>query len=129
MRTRRSFIERARRAAYHRALPPLNAFLAQLASSSWFFTAMCAPFRSRGAVIGLVAGDSPNREDCGYPCTGDDKMKVAGAVLGGIGAGALALRRSQQSPIFGKPEPQGRGQRLPTGVLRRLPKRPTEVGP
>jgi hypothetical protein len=44
-----------------------------------------------GAVLGLAAGDSPNRENCGYPCTGDDKMKVAGAVFGGIGAGLGAI--------------------------------------
>jgi hypothetical protein len=44
-----------------------------------------------GAVLGLLAGDNPNREDCGYPCTGDDKMKLAGAALGGIGAGLGAI--------------------------------------
>ena len=40
-----------------------------------------------GALLGLAAGDSPNQADCGYPCTSDEKMKVAGAVFGAIGAG------------------------------------------
>jgi len=33
----------------------------------------------------------PNREDWGYPCTGEDKMKVAGTELGGIGTGLGVL--------------------------------------
>jgi len=44
-----------------------------------------------GAVLGLVAGDSANRTDCGYPCTGEDKAKVTGAVLGGFGTGLGAI--------------------------------------
>jgi len=44
-----------------------------------------------GGVLGLVAGDSANRVDCGYPCTGEDKAKVTGAVFGGIGTGLGAI--------------------------------------
>jgi hypothetical protein len=44
-----------------------------------------------GVVLGLAAGDSRNREDCGYPCTAGEKAKLAGLVFGGLGTAAGAL--------------------------------------
>lgn len=44
-----------------------------------------------GLVLGLVAGSSPNRQDCGYPCTGTEEGELTAAVFGGIGTGLGAI--------------------------------------
>jgi MFS family permease len=44
-----------------------------------------------GLALGLVAENNPNRQDCGYPCTGAEKGELTAAVFGGIGTGLGAI--------------------------------------